>query len=277
MPQPPCIITAAITGSVPRKENNPAVPITVSEQIESTHACYEAGAALVHVHVRNDDQSTTSNPEKFADFLARIRPHCPDMIVQFSTGGRSGVGSERGGMLHLGPDMASLSTGSCNFPTRVYENPPDLILELAGKMNQYGVKPEIEVFDLAMLYNAVNYVRDGLLTPPLHVQFVLGVKHALPAERDILEFEVAKLRTLMPEATWVAAGIGRFQLEVNRWCLEMGGHCRTGLEDNVRWDKHRLAASNAELVGRVAALCGEYGRPVATPAQARAILGLRAA
>jgi len=274
MPQP-CIITAAITGSVPRKENNPAVPITVSEQVESTHACYEAGAALVHVHVRNDDQSTTSSPEKFADFLARIRPHCPDLIVQFSTGGRSGVGSERGGMLHLGPDMASLSTGSCNFPTRVYENPPDLILELAGKMNQYGVKPEIEVFDLAMLYNAVNYVRDGLLTAPLHVQFVLGVKHALPAERDILEFEVTKLRELMPDATWVAAGIGRYQLEVNRWCLEMGGHCRTGLEDNVRWDKDRLAASNAELVARVAALCGDYGRPVATPTQARALLGLQ--
>jgi len=270
----PCIITAAITGSVPRKENNPAVPITVSEQIESTHACYEAGAALVHVHVRNDDQSTTSNPDKFADFQERLRRHCPDMIVQFSTGGRSGVGSERGGMLHLRPDMASLSTGSCNFPTRVYENPPELILELAGKMNQYGVKPEIEVFDLAMLYNAVNYVRDGVLHAPLHVQFVLGVKHALPAERDILEFQVAKLQQLMPEATWVAAGIGRFQLDVNRWCLEMGGHCRTGLEDNVRWDKHRLAASNAELVARVAGLCAEYGRPVATPAQARSILGL---
>ena len=272
----PCIITAAITGSVPRKDNNPAVPITVSEQIESTHACYEAGAALVHVHVRNDDQSTTSSPDKFADFQERLRRHCPDMIVQFSTGGRSGVGSERGGMLHLRPDMASLSTGSCNFPTRVYENPPDLILELAGKMNQYGVKPEIEVFDLAMLYNAIEYVRDGVLKAPLHVQFVLGVKHALPAERDILEFQVAKLQQLMPDATWVAAGIGRFQLDVNRWCLEMGGHCRTGLEDNVRWDKHRLAASNAELVARVAGLCAEHGRPVATPAQARSILNLRA-
>jgi uncharacterized protein (DUF849 family) len=276
MSHDPCIITAAITGSVPRKENNPAVPITVSEQIESTHACYEAGAALVHVHVRNDDQSTTSNPDKFAEFLERIRVHCADIIVQFSTGGRSGVGSERGGMLHLKPDMASLSTGSCNFPTRVYENPPELILELAGKMAQYGVKPEIEVFDLAMLYNAVDYVRDGVLKAPLHVQFVLGVKHALPAARDILEFEVGKLRELMPEASWVAAGIGRHQLEVNRWCLEMGGHCRTGLEDNVRWDRQRLAASNAELVGRVAGLCAEYGRPVATPAQAREILGLEA-
>ena len=270
----PCIITVAITGSVPRKENNPAVPITVTEQVESTHAAYEAGAAMVHVHVRNDDQSTTSNPDKFAEFKERIRRHCPDIILQFSTGGRSGVGSERGGMLHHGPEMASLSTGSVNFPNRVYENPPELIVELAEKMRQYGVKPEIEVFDLAMLYNAVDYARSGLLQGPLHVQFVLGVKHALPAERDILEFEVKKLRELMPDATWVAAGIGRHQLDVNTWCLEMGGHCRTGLEDNVRWDKTRLATSNAELVARVSDLCAEYNREVASPAVAREILRL---
>jgi uncharacterized protein (DUF849 family) len=270
----PCIITVAITGSVPRKENNPAVPITVTEQVESTHAAYEAGAAMVHVHVRNDDQTTTSNPDKFAEFKERIRRHCPDIILQFSTGGRSGVGSERGGMLHHRPEMASLSTGSVNFPTRVYENPPDLIQELAEKMLLYGVKPEIEVFDLAMLYNAVNYARDGLLKAPLHVQFVLGVKHALPAERDLLEFQVAKLKMLMPDATWVAAGIGRHQLDVNRWCLEMGGHCRTGLEDNVRWDKTRLATSNAELVKRVADLCAEYDREVASPSVARQILRL---
>jgi 3-keto-5-aminohexanoate cleavage enzyme len=271
----PCIITVAITGSLPRKENNPAVPITTREQIESTQAAFEAGATVVHLHVRNDDQSPTSNPDKFAAFQEGIRKFCPGIIVQFSTGGRSGVGSERGGMLQHRPDMASLSTGSCNFPTRVYENSPELIEELATKMGVYGVKPEIEVFDLAMLYNAVNYARNGLLKAPLHVQFVLGVKHALPAERDILEFEVAKLRELMPEATWVAAGIGRHQLEVNRWCLEMGGHCRTGLEDNVRWDKNRLAGSNAELVKRVADLCGEYGRAVASPEAARKILGLQ--
>jgi uncharacterized protein (DUF849 family) len=271
----PCIITVAITGSVPRKEHNPAVPITLSEQLESTHAAFEAGAALVHVHVRNDDGSTTSNPDKFAAFQERIRPLCPGIIVQFSTGGRSGVGSERGGMLHLRPDMASLATGSCNFPTRVYDNSPDLIAELAAKMRQHEVKPEIEVFDLAMLYNAVDYARDGVIAAPLHVQFVLGVKHALPAHRDLLESQVAKLRELMPEATWVAAGIGRHQLDVNRWSLELGGHCRTGLEDNVRWDRSRLAASNAELVQRVVSLCHEYDRPVASPREARQLLGLR--
>ena len=273
----PCIITVAITGSLPRKEHNPAVPITLSEQLESTHEAFEAGAALVHVHVRNEDQSPTSNPDKFAAFQEGIRPLCPGIIVQFSTGGRSGVGSERGGMLYLRPDMASLTTGSCNFPTRIYENSPELINNLAGRMREFDVKPEIEVFDLAMLYNAVDFARAGTVGCPLHVQFVLGVKNALPVDRDILNFQVAKLHQLMPDATWVAAGIGRHQLEINRWALEMGGHCRTGLEDNVRWDKTRLAASNAELVARVASLCGEYGRPVATPTEARQILGLRPA
>jgi len=276
MPRP-CIITVAITGSLPRKEHNPAVPITVSEQLESTHEAFEAGAALVHVHVRNDDGSASSSPEKFAAFQEGIRKLCPGIIVQFSTGGRSGVGSERGGMLHLRPDMASLTTGSCNFPLRIYENTPELITELAGKMREFHVKPEIEVFDLSMLYNAIDFARAGKVGCPLHVQFVLGVRNALPVDRDILNFQVAKLHQLMPDATWVAAGIGKHQIEINRWALEMGGHCRTGLEDNVRWDKTRLAASNAELVKRLADLCGEYDRPVATPTEARQILGLRSA
>ena len=127
----PCIITVAITGSVPRKEHNPAVPITISEQVESTQAAFEAGATIAHVHVRRDDQTPTSDPERFAALLAGLRKACPGMIVQFSTGGRSGKGSERGGMLHLGCDMASLATGSCNFPTIIYENSPDLVRELA--------------------------------------------------------------------------------------------------------------------------------------------------
>ncbi len=270
----PCIITVAITGSVPRKEDNPAVPITLAEQIESTHAAFEAGAALAHVHVRNDDQSVTSDPDKFLALKEGINAHCPGMIVQFSTGGRSGHGSERGGMLHHRPDMASLTTGSCNFPTRVYENPPELIEELAGVMARHAVKPEIEVFDLAMLYNAVDMAEAGLIAKPLHVQFVLGVRHALPARRDILAFEVEALRRMAPDATWTGAGIGRSQLEVNEWTLELGGHCRTGLEDNVRMDRHTLAPSNAALVARVAELCPAYDRHPATPSEARRILSL---
>lgn len=273
----PCIISVAITGSVPRKRDNPAVPITVPEQVDSTHAAYEAGAALVHLHVRNDDETPSSDPEKFARLQEGIRRHCPDMIIQFSTGGRGRALDQRGAMLYLKPDMASLATGSVNFPTIVYKNPPDFVRSLAKTMLDYAIKPEIEVFDLAMLYNTADLVAQDLIAPPPHVQFVLGVKNALPARRDILEFEVAQLRSLLPGASWTAAGIGRQQLEVNRWALELGGHCRTGLEDNVRWDKNTLAASNAQLVGRVAKLCEEYGQPVATAAQTRRILGLRAA
>jgi uncharacterized protein (DUF849 family) len=262
---------------VPTKKDSPAVPITVAEQIESTHEAYEAGAALVHVHVRNDDGTTTSDPDKFARFLSGIRRHCPDMIVQFSTGGRSGTGKERGGMLHLRPEMASLTTGSVNFAKVVYENHPTLIHDLAATMLEHDIKPEIEIFDLAMLYNAARLAGEGLLKAPVHVQFVLGIPGALPADRAVLEFELEQLERMLPGATWTAAGIGRHQLTVNEWSLELGGHCRTGLEDNVRFDKERLAASNAELVARVAQLAGKFGRSVATPAEARQILGLRAA
>ena len=273
----PCIITVAITGSVPTKRDSPAVPITVPEQIESTHAAYEAGASLVHVHVRNDDGTTTSDPEKFGRFLAGVRQHCPDMIVQFSTGGRSGMGKERGAMLPLKPEMASLTTGSVNFAKIIYENHPTLINELASSMLAHDIKPEIGIFDLAMLYNAAKLVADGLLKPPVHVQFVLGIPGALPADREVLDFELEQLQRVLPGATWTAAGIGRHQLTVNEWSLELGGHCRTGLEDNLKFDKERLATSNAELVRRVADLAGQFNRSVATPAEARHILGLRAA
>jgi uncharacterized protein (DUF849 family) len=270
----PCIITVAITGSVARKSHNPAVPESVTEQIESTHEAFDAGASLVHVHSRNDDGSPCTDPDKFAAFQDGIRKHCPGIIVQFSTGARSGVGAERGSMLHHRPDMASLSTGSCNFPKSIYENSNELIEELAGKMLEYDIKPEIEVFDLAMLYRAADLVAQGLLKNPLHVQFVLGVKNALPAHRDILEFELEKLSELLPDATWVAAGIGKSQLEVNRWCLELGGHMRTGLEDNIRLDGKTLAPSNAALVARAAGLCSEFDRHPASADEARAILGL---
>jgi 3-keto-5-aminohexanoate cleavage enzyme len=270
----PCIISVAITGSVPRKKDNPAVPITISEQIESTQQAYEAGAALVHLHVRDEQENSSSDRSSFAALQEGIRKHCPDIIIQFSTGGRGRSFEQRGAMLDLRPDMASLATGSVNFPTTVYENPPDFVRTLAKMMLDHDVKPEIEIFDLAMLYSTVDLVQQGLLKPPVHVQFVMGVKNALPARREILEFEVQQLKALLPDATWTAAGIGRHQLEVNHWTLEMGGHCRTGLEDNVRWDKDTLATSNAQLVARVASLCGEYGRPVASAAKAREMLGL---
>jgi len=273
----PCIISVAITGSLPRKKDNPAVPITVAEQVESTQAAYEAGATLVHLHVRNDDESPSSAPERFAQVLEGIRKHAPGIITQVSTGGRSGAGRERGGMLHLKPDMASLATGSVNFPTRVYDNPPDLVDWLAAEMKRHGIKPEVEAFDLSMIFQAAAMEQAGKIDAPLHVQFVMGVKNAMPVDREVFEFYVRTLKRLSPEATWTGAGIGRDQLTLARWSLELGGHCRTGLEDNVRLDRHSLAPSNAALVRQVAELCAEHGRRPATAAEARRLLRLPAA
>ena len=270
----PCIITVAITGSLPRKKDNPAVPISIAEQIESTQQAFEAGATLVHLHVRNDDESPTSDPGRFGRVLEGIRTHCPGMITQISTGGRSGAGRERGAMLSLGPDMASLATGSVNFPTRVYDNPPDLVDWLASEMLRHRIKPEVEAFDLSMIFQAAAMQRAGKIAGPLHVQFVMGVKNAMPVDREVLGFYVKTLRRLDPAATWTGAGIGRDQITLARWSLELGGHCRTGLEDNVRLDKATLAPSNAALVAQVVELCGEYGRRPATVAEARQLLSL---
>ena len=271
----PCIICVAITGSLPRKENNPAVPITLSEQIESTHAAFEAGAAIVHAHVRNDDETPSSDPEKFAALKEGVKKHCPDMIIQFSTGGRSGAGKTRGGMLPLRPDMASLSVGSNNFPTRVYENPPDLVDWLAREMATYGVKPEVEAFDLSHILKAADMHKRGQIEDTPYVQFVMGVKNAMPADRNVFEYCVQTVKRLFGEnAPWCAAGIGAQQEVLNEWSVSAGGHARTGLEDNIRLDKDTLAPSNAALVAKLADICSQHGRPVATPSQARAILGL---
>ncbi|MBB3331695.1 uncharacterized protein (DUF849 family) [Halomonas campaniensis] len=270
----PCIICVAITGSLPRKENNPAVPITVEEQIESTQAAFEAGATIAHCHVRNDDQTPSSDPEKFARLVEGLKKHCPGMIIQLSTGGRSGAGEERGGMLPLKPDMASLSVGSNNFPNRVYENSPQLVDWLAGEMLKYDIKPEIEAFDLSHIHQAVNLSKQGKLKAPLYVQFVMGVKNAMPADKPTFDFYIETLKRLAPDAQWCGAGVGSNQLKLNEWSIAAGGHTRTGLEDNVRIDRDTLAPSNAALVERAVALCEKYERPVATWQQAREILGL---
>jgi uncharacterized protein (DUF849 family) len=271
----PCILCVAITGSVPTKAANPAVPITISEQIESTHEAYEAGAAICHAHVRNEDETPSSDPDKFAELQEGLRKHCPDMIIQFSTGGRSGAGEARGGMLHLRPDMASLSVGSNNFPTRVYENPPQLVDWLASEMVKYEVKPEIEAFDLSHIHKAAEMNRDGRIPGPLYVQFVMGVKNAMPVDRETFDFYIKTVERLIPDALWCAAGIGPHQITLNDWAIAAGGHARAGLEDNVRLDKDRLAPSNAALIKRAVDLCEKYERAVATPVQARQMLGLR--
>jgi uncharacterized protein (DUF849 family) len=273
----PCILCCAITGSVPTKAANPAVPISISEQVESSLAAVEAGASIIHAHVRNADETPSSDPEKFARLQEELRRHCPEVIIQFSTGGRSGAGQERGGMLPLRPDMASLSVGSNNFPTRVYENPPDLVAWLASEMQKYEVVPEVEAFDLSHILQAVRLHDEGKLFGKLYVQFVMGVKNAMPADRAVFDFYVAQMQARAPQAAWCAAGIGPNQLVVNEWAIAAGGHTRAGLEDNVRLDRSTLAPSNAALIARAADLCSRYDRPVASPAQAREILGLRAA
>ncbi|MEM1384618.1 MAG: 3-keto-5-aminohexanoate cleavage protein [Pseudomonadota bacterium] len=273
----PCIICVAITGSVPQKSDNPAVPITVPEQIESTQEAFEAGAAIAHCHVRLEDGMPTSDPARFARLLEGLRQHCPGMIVQFSTGGRSGSGRERGGMLPLKPEMASLTVGSNNFPKRVYENAPDLVDWLAAEMLAHGVKPEIEAFDLSHIFQAAKMVGDGRLARPPYVQFVMGVKNAMPVDKPVFDFYVTTLKRLIPDARWCGAGIGKDQITLNEWCIAAGGHVRTGLEDNVRLDRETLAPSNAALVRRTVAICERHGRPVATWREARAMLGLAAA
>ena len=271
----PCILCVAITGSLPTKADNPAVPISLQEQIESTQSAFEAGATIAHCHVRNKDQTPSSDPEKFAALLEGLKEHCPGMVIQFSTGGRPGAGTERGGMLPLAPDMASLSVGSNNFPTRVYENPPDLVNWLASEMNKYRVTPEVEAFDLSHILTAIRMYDRNELYGKLYVQFVMGVKNAMPADKEVFDLYVKFMNERAPEAEWCAAGIGANQIIVNEWAIAAGGHTRAGLEDNVRLDKNTLAPSNAALIQRAAEICEKYERPVATWRQTREILNLQ--
>ena len=273
----PCIITCAITGSLPQKADNPAVPVTPAEQIESTHAAFEAGATLVHLHVRQDDGRPSSDPERFAEVQDGIRKHCPGIIIQFSTGGRSGAGRERGAHLALNPDMGSLATGSVNFPTRVYDNAPDLVDWLAAEMRERRIKPEIEAFDLSMIFQAAKMEADGRIQGPLHVQFVMGIRNAMPVDRRVFEFYIETLKRLSPQATFTGAGIGRDALTLARWSMELGGHVRTGMEDNVRLDKTTLAPSNAALVQQGVGEMAAFKRHPASVTEARALLGLPAA
>lgn len=272
----PVVVAVAITGSVPRKRDNPAVPVTPAEQVESTHAAFEAGATLAHIHVRNPDETPSSDPNLFAQVRDGLRRHCPGMIVQFSTGGRGRDPAARGLPLRLRPDMASLSTGSVNFPTIVYENGAALVTELATTMRAHGIAPEIEIFDLSHLHGARRLVDAGLISNRPHVQFVMGVQNAMPAREHLLDILLGELRRVLPNATWTAAGIGRHQTEVMRWALARGADAvRTGLEDNVRVSRDRLAASNAELVEIAVEQVAPYGRRPATVAEARAALSLR--
>jgi 3-keto-5-aminohexanoate cleavage enzyme len=269
------VIAVAITGSVPRKRDNPAVPVTVAEQIESTHQAFEAGASLVHIHVRDADENPSSSPELFARVQEGVKRLCPGMIIQFSTGGRGRDPGARGSALYLKPDMASLSTGSVNFPTIVYENSAALVRDLATRMREYRVWPEIEIFDLSHIHAARRLVDEGFMDDHPHVQFVMGVQNAMPAKQHLLDIMLGELKRVLPDATWTAAGIGRHQSKITEWVLARGGQAiRTGLEDNIRITRDRLAGSNAELVKVAADICARHGARPATPQEARVMLAL---
>ena len=265
------IITVAPTGSVPKKKNNPHVPITPKEIIETGVRCEAAGASILHIHARNPaDESPSPEYALFEETYLGLKEKT-NLILQISTGGRAGMAYEkRCDRLKLRPEMASLTTGSVNFPDSVYENSPRLIEALAGDMLRYGIKPEMEIFDLAMIANAVDLVSNGLVVPPLHFDFVMGLKGAMPASIENL----VHLRNLIPQdATWSVAAIGSAQLAMGIHAILMGGHVRVGLEDNIYYRKGELA-TNERLIERIVNLAGEVGREVATADEARKILSL---
>lgn len=265
------IITAAVTGSLPTRAKTPHVPITPAEIVEAGVRCEQAGAAVIHVHARNpQDESPSTDVRLFEEMYNGLKARTK-LIVQISTGGRAGMAYEnRSDRLELRPEMASLTTGSVNFPDSVYANSPELITRLATDMQRLGIKPEMEIFDVGMIRNAVELAEKGLAEAPLHFDFVMGLKGAIPATIENL----VHLKNSIPAgSTWTVAGIGPAQLVMNTHAILMGGHVRVGLEDNIYLRKGELAP-NERFVERMVTLAAELGRAVATPDEARRIMHL---
>lgn len=265
------IITVAPTGSVPTKKVTPHVPITPEEIVRTAVACEAAGAAVIHIHARHPVDETPSTDYAIFEETCRGIKEETRLIIQISTGGRAGMSYEvRNERLRLKPEMASLTTGSVNFPNSVYENSPQLIEALAADMKRLNIKPEMEIFDTSMIGNAMALAAGGLADPPLHFDFVMGLKGAIPATVENL----VHLKNSIPYgATWTVAGIGRAQLTMNTHAMLMGGHVRVGLEDNIYFSRGELA-TNERLVERIADLAKVFGRDIASPDEARAIMGL---
>ena len=267
------IITVAPTGSVPTKGMNPHIPITPAEIIETGVRCEAAGASIIHIHARNlVDESPSADYGLFKEIYEGLK-ELTGLILQISTGGRAGMAYERRHeRLRLKPEMASLTTGSVNFPDSVYENSPALIKALAKDMLRYGIKPEMEIFDVSMISNALKLVEEGLASPPVHFDFVMGLKGAIPATiENLLHLK----NTIPDDATWSVTGMGPSQLVMNTHAILMGGHVRVGLEDNIYYRRGELA-TNEQLVERVVRLSKEFGREIAQPNEARKILHLLA-
>jgi 3-keto-5-aminohexanoate cleavage enzyme len=265
------IITCAITGAETSKSQNPNLPVTADEQALAAFECWQAGATVIHLHVRDKDGNPSQDVALFEEVKAKIMDRC-DVIVQFSTGGAVGTPvQKRLAPLALKPEMASLNVGSLNFGDEVFENLPKDIEALAKEMQRLGIKPEIEVYDLGMLEYGVSLVQKGIIASPAHFQFVLGTKHGISGAPENLNYMRAKIP---PGSTFAVAGIGRFQLQMAPLAIVNGGHVRVGLEDNIFFSKGVLAKSNAQLVGRIKELSLLLERPVANTQEARKILGL---
>lgn len=266
------IITVAVTGNVPTKELNPSAPLTVEEIVADIKKCQAAGASVAHIHVRDENMQPTSDRKLFEQVVNRIAEEKIDIIVQLSTGARGGENTVewRGQMLDLPVDMASLSTGSSNFPTSVNANSPSLIKELALKMKQNNIKPEIEIFDTAMIKGAEFLARKEILGTPMHFNLVMNVPGSIPGTPRNLMF----LKESLPAgSTFSVSGIGKSQIQMTTMAILLGGHVRTGLEDILEYEPGVLA-TNEMLIGRVVRIAKELGREVASTDDARRILGL---
>lgn len=266
----PLVITVAPVGAELTPDQTPHLAVTPSKLGEVARKVRQAGASMIHVHCRNDDGTNTHDVERFKAAFDEIRAQS-DLIVQFSTGGAIGMTpEERASVLALRPEMATLTCGTVNFGDDVFENSFPIMRGILRKMNEFGVRPELEIFDKGHLSNARRLEKEGLLAFPQHVDFVLGV----PGGLDATVQNLCDLVDSLPQGcTWSVAGIGRMQLPMAMAALAMGGHVRVGLEDNIYYSKGRLA-TNEELVARIVRLAEELGRPVATPSEARQILGL---
>jgi 3-keto-5-aminohexanoate cleavage enzyme len=265
------IITAALTGAEVSRAQQPALPITPQEIAQAAEECALAGASIVHVHARHPDGSPTQDRDIYRQIIAAVRERC-DVIVQVSTGGAVGMtATERLAPVTLAPEMATLSMGTVNFGGDVFLNHPADMEIFARAMREHGVKPELEIFDTGMLSTASRWLKQGLIDGPLHVDFVLGIAGGMVGTPQALMYLVSQLP---PGASWTVAGIGAAQLPLGVMAILLGGHVRVGFEDNVYYRKGELATSNAQLVARMARISREMDRPVATPDEARAILGI---
>lgn len=268
------ILTIAPTGNVPTRQLTPHVPMTPREIAADTYACWKEGAAVVHIHTRDKDGLPTSDIEVNRAIMSELDkyPDC-DIVRQVSTGGRAGKSyTERGQMICLSPDMASLATGSSNFPTKGNYNDPETVSYLAAEMMKYKVKPEVEVFDTAMIWNAVRLVEKGEINAPLHFNLVLGVGGSQPASVDALMY---CYQHLPKDCTWGVSAIGKNHVQLSTVALALGGNVRVGIEDNIYYSKGVLA-TNIELLRRIKAIALAMGKEIATPSEAREILKLAA-